>query len=207
MTCDAPCDKPARDCELSGWSDWGICSRECGGGQQGRERKVTQELAHNGKPCDGLLKETRSCNTDSCGEVVDASLSAWGAWGPCSKSCGGGQQSRSRSIEIANKNNGHPAEGDLSETRSCNEQDCEAQLDCEWGDWEPWSACSKSCNGGEKTRNRMIVTAPRNGGKLCKPQDMAEVAACNMEACEAPIDCELGSWSSWDDCSCSCNGV
>ena len=52
----------------------------------------------------------------------------------------------------------------------------------------------------------MIETAPRDGGKLCDPKDLAEVTDCNTEPCQDPIDCVIGDWSEWDACSCSCNG-
>ncbi|KAH8289328.1 hypothetical protein KR054_003861 [Drosophila jambulina] len=40
-------------------------------------------------------------------------------------------------------------------------------LDCQVGDWGPWSECDKSCGTGMMTRNRQILQAAQNGGKHC----------------------------------------
>ena len=69
-TCTPDCVKPPVDCVLSDWSEWSTCDKPCGGGQTTRTRKVVTELAFNGKPCDGLLKETKACNLSDCEEPV-----------------------------------------------------------------------------------------------------------------------------------------
>lgn len=71
----------------------------------------------------------------------------------------------------------------LGEVKACEERQCEG-IDCLWGEsgssslcisfhvrWEAWGACTSSCGGGVKRRNRVIVVAPRNGGRLCEPKD------------------------------------
>ncbi|HIE82519.1 MAG TPA: hypothetical protein EYQ00_01125 [Dehalococcoidia bacterium] len=37
------------------------------------------------------------------------------------------------------------------------------------GEWQEWSACSKSCGIGESMRKREIVRKPRRGGNPCPP--------------------------------------
>ena len=62
-----------------------------------------------------------------CQLIVDGGYSAWGSYGPCSKSCGGGVQSRSRTCT-----NPPPAHGgkdcsglgESSSTRECSSQNC-----------------------------------------------------------------------------------
>ncbi|CAD7963513.1 unnamed protein product [Amoebophrya sp. A25] len=205
--CSPDCVKDPIDCRLSEWGSWSTCDKECDGGQTSRTREIVKEPAYGGKPCEGGLSETKACNMQKCHTTADCVLADWGSWGECSKSCDGGQQERTRSIESAAKFGGEPCRDPLVEMRGCNEQVCQQPVDCVWGDWNSWSACSKSCNGGEKTRSRQISVAPLAGGQLCTAKEMSEVAACNEEPCDTPVDCALSEWSSWDDCSCSCNGI
>jgi len=55
-------------------------------------------------------------------------------------------------------------------------------IDCEWGSWSPWSACSKSCGGGYFRRERIYATLPQNGGKDCSGDAWAH-DICAIEAC------------------------
>ncbi|XP_067635375.1 uncharacterized protein vex isoform X2 [Eurosta solidaginis] len=40
-------------------------------------------------------------------------------------------------------------------------------VDCQVGDWTPWSECDKSCGMGVTSRTRKMMQAPQNGGKHC----------------------------------------
>lgn len=57
------------DCKVSEWSDWGACSKECGGGTQSRTRTVTTPAANGGTPCP-TLSDTQPCNTQDCPTMV-----------------------------------------------------------------------------------------------------------------------------------------
>jgi len=99
-------------------------------------------------------------------EKVDCILGEWADWSNCSKSCGGGNRSRSRPVETQEANGGNPCkEEDKSESEECNSQDC--PIDCQWGPFGEWTTCTKSCGGGEKTRSRSKETSAENGGKEC----------------------------------------
>ena len=69
------------------WSDWGHCSKTCGGGSHSRLRYCNQ-AQHGGKDCEGRDEESRPCNTGGC--PVDGVWGSYGSWSSCSKSCGGG---------------------------------------------------------------------------------------------------------------------
>ena len=55
--------------------------------------------------------------------LVDGAWTMWSAWGSCSVTCGGGDQSRTRSCE-GQTDGGAPCQGDSSENQSCNTTPC-----------------------------------------------------------------------------------
>ena len=73
---------------------------------------------------------------------------------------------------------------------------------CILSEWGPWSACSNPCNGGRKTRSRLVLVSAQNGGAECAPT--SETVACNSDHCNQ--DCEFTAYSIWGDCSVSCGG-
>lgn len=108
-----------------------------------------------------------------------------GAWGSCTRSCGGGVQY----YEVVRPatNGGAactmPAPGT---SRVCNTGAC--PVNCQGS----WSSCSASCGGG--TRTYRITTWPSGGGASC-PYNDGDTMACNTQACAVPVNCR-GSWSS-----------
>jgi len=110
----------ATDCVVSAWSAWSPCSSPCGSGTQTRTRTVVTPAANGGKPCP-VLSETNPCNTQPC--PVDCVVSAWSAWSPCSVECGGGTQSRTRTVTTFPAYGGTPCPT-LVETNPCNTQPC-----------------------------------------------------------------------------------
>ncbi|XP_028966579.1 A disintegrin and metalloproteinase with thrombospondin motifs 7 [Galendromus occidentalis] len=63
-------DRPeAIDGEWGPWSEWGDCSRTCGGGVMQSERHCDNPApAYGGRYCIGERKRYRMCNTDDCPE-------------------------------------------------------------------------------------------------------------------------------------------
>ncbi|KAI1902463.1 hypothetical protein AGOR_G00045030, partial [Albula goreensis] len=81
VACDVPCPK---DCTLSPWTPWSLCSHTCSGkateGRQTRHRAVLAYSAgHGGSQCpnSSALQESRSCNAHPC-TVYHWQASAWG---------------------------------------------------------------------------------------------------------------------------------
>ena len=55
---------------------------------------------------------------------VDCKWGDFDGWSRCSKTCGKGTQTRSRSIATPAANGGKECEGDAREVKTCNELDC-----------------------------------------------------------------------------------
>lgn len=116
--------------------------------------------------------------------------SLWGPWGLCTKTCGGGVQSRERKCR-----GGLGCPGRASDQKVCNAQSCIGK----WSDWGPWSDCDKPCLSGRQSRKRLCF-----GGPTCLPPTGNEdTRFCN------PGPCPLGQWSEWTqwgECSRTCIG-
>jgi hypothetical protein len=176
------------DCQVS---DWGDCTKTCGGGT--RTRQVTVDKKGNGRSCPSL---SESCNTQACPtqdttpttQNVDCEVSDWG---DCTKTCGGG--TRTRQVIVTKQGNGRSCPP-LSE--SCNTQACPTQdttpspstqnVDCEVSDW---GDCTKTCGSG--TRTRQVIVTKQGNGRSCP--SLSE--SCNTQACptedkkkDAPAD-------------------
>ena len=54
------------DCVWSPYSEWSVCSQNCGGGYQMRTRRVVTEAANGGKACAGCATDSRACNSEPC---------------------------------------------------------------------------------------------------------------------------------------------
>ena len=55
-------------------------------------------------------------------------------------------------------------------------------MNCEWSDFGEWSECSKSCGGGEKSSNRIVIKPAQYGGKECEEKDI-QTELCNDQPC------------------------
>ena len=184
------------NCEVNDWSEWSTCSKTCGGGSKTRSRTVKTQPKNGGTECP-TLNETDVCNTQEC--PINCEVNNWSDWSSCSKTCGGGSKTRSRTVKTEPKNGGTTCPT-LNETDVCNTQEC--PVNCEVNDWTNWSSCSKTCGGGSKTRNRTVKTEPKNGGTVCPTLNETDV--CNTQEC--PINCGLSEWSNWSSCSKTCGG-
>ncbi|RUS87810.1 hypothetical protein EGW08_004409 [Elysia chlorotica] len=181
---------------FSNWTTWSDCSVSCGGGVANRSRDCDGPF-YGGKNCEGPLEEQKVCNDQPCPE--DGEWLPWSAWGGCSETCGGGEQSRERACAGV-LHGGDYCQGEGNETRACNTHHC--PVDGVWEAWSDWGQCSASCGGGLQARNRSC-DGPHHLGQDCLgPAE--ENQTCNTQPC--PIDGYYGDWSSWGKCSVSCGG-
>lgn len=112
---------------------------------------------------------------------VDCVVSAFSEFSACSASCGGGTQTRTRTVLVEPANGGAACPA-LSDTQSCNTQPC--PIDCVVASLG-FGVCSASCGGGTQTEILEILTAPANGGAACRDPI---TQACNTHSCDTDGD-------------------
>ncbi|CAM9592142.1 unnamed protein product [Lampetra fluviatilis] len=175
----------ARKCPVDGkwsvWSGWGPCSVSCGGGSRQRSRSCSEPPPqHGGHSCEGSDIHVDFCNSEPC--PVHGNWAPWSGWGPCSRSCNGGQARRHRTCDNPRPaSGGRACVGSDSQMQQCHGEPC--AVDGSWGPWQAWAPCSASCGGGEQERVRRCDSpAPTHGGRACQG-DGSQVAKCNSQPC------------------------
>jgi len=111
------------NCQMSPWSGWSKCTKECEGGTESQTRHVTVEPKHGGAFC-GTTSETQACNVGSCDR--DCTLKDWTSR-PCTVSCGGGVVIKKKAVDVPIRGQGkcpkQSSEWRLQKV-PCNEQAC-----------------------------------------------------------------------------------
>eukprot|EP00112_Aurelia_sp_Birch-Aquarium-sp1_P019789 Seg4965.1 transcript_id=Seg4965.1/GoldUCD/mRNA.D3Y31 product=Hemicentin-1 protein_id=Seg4965.1/GoldUCD/D3Y31 len=189
----------------SDWENWTPCKGKCGMGLKVRERTCTNPKPQGkGKDCSGLGDSTEGASCDTGKKCpVNGGYGKWSKYAACSKSCGGGIQTRTRKCDSpAPQHGGLPCTDPASESQACNTEKCPVN-----GGLSPWSSygpCSKSCGGGTKKKTRACTNpAPEFGGSDCIGA-LSKSASCNTNRC--PVNGGYSGWSGYGSCSKSCGG-
>ncbi|XP_044534907.1 SCO-spondin-like [Gracilinanus agilis] len=184
------------DCVLASWSGWSSCSRSCGLGVTFQRRALLRAPLLGGG-CSQEDFQSRSCFLQAC--PVPGAWTSWGPWGPCSASCGGGQQERWRSCtDPPPKNGGAPCPGTPQESLPCGLQPCSGGTDC-GPDLVYVSAeqcqqglvprCPPSCQDPEAQRN---CSTHCMEGCRCPPGLLLSEAQClTLSQCPCPVGREI----------------
>ncbi|XP_045034330.1 A disintegrin and metalloproteinase with thrombospondin motifs 9 isoform X2 [Daphnia magna] len=186
---------------------WGSCSKTCGAGYKRRQVVCHDELF---KDSDGCIpakrpQDTVHCNTDPC--------PTWssGEWSPCSKSCGGGTQTRPVTCrdhlgQTLPDHRCHPA-GRPEYSQSCHTDPCptEPPVPEKTYKWKTasWTTCSKTCGKGDQYREvycQEVEGRVRVDETRCPESSRPRSRrGCNKAAC--PYSWEVENWS---ECSHPC---
>ncbi|XP_075384531.1 hemicentin-1 isoform X2 [Tenrec ecaudatus] len=186
----------------SQWSAWRPCSVTCGKGIQKRSRLCNNPLpANGGKSCQGSDSEMQNCLNKPC--PVDGGWSEWSSWEECTRTCGHGNRTRTRTCNNpAVQHGGRRCEGIAVEIIMCNIRPC--PIHGAWGPWQLWGACSQSCGKGTQTRRRLCNSPPPSfDGSHCKGAE-TQMQVCNERLC--PVNGKWATWTSWSACTVSCGG-
>ncbi|XP_033116851.1 neurogenic locus notch homolog protein 1-like [Anneissia japonica] len=189
------CECEIRDCEMTPWSEWSICTQVCGPqGTRFRTRNVDKPPACGGVPCPGILTEEEECNkkcynngtlddkVDKCRcpdgyngqccecKIQDCVMTPWSEWSTCSHTCGPrGTTFRTRDVYTAPMCGGTECSNVITEKRECNREcDNKGTID----------------NEGDKCRCPVGYT-----GQCCE---------CRIQ------DCVMTPWADWSACTRAC---
>ncbi|KAJ8010539.1 hypothetical protein DPEC_G00076130 [Dallia pectoralis] len=132
------------DGQWSPWTPWGQCSLRCGPGLQSRYRFCSSpERSGSGLPCIGADRQDQLCMTASCDR--NGGWGVWSNWTDCTKSCGGGVQSRRRECDSPSPDgDGDYCEGLGTEVRACSTNHCPV-APCSLVPGTAFSSCGPSC--------------------------------------------------------------
>ncbi|XP_077405765.1 brain-specific angiogenesis inhibitor 2 isoform X6 [Vanacampus margaritifer] len=159
------------------WSSWSLCSVTCGRGTRSRTRKCVNE--GGAVPCGWPETQTKLCNIAVC--PVEGKWLEWGPWSRCSVSCNTGTQQRQRRCS-ASVHGWAECKGPHQESRECTNPSCTGGGN--WGSWNPWNLCSKTCDSGWQRRSR-VCEGNGEQGYPCEGS-AEEVRSCNEKKCPAP---------------------
>ncbi|XP_078583265.1 thrombospondin type-1 domain-containing protein 7A-like [Branchiostoma floridae x Branchiostoma japonicum] len=208
--CVLPCD-----CQVSDWGRWGACSKTCHDtdstddqdmGLQTRTRTVVRLPLNGGLPCPSLSEQAH-CNVSA---LPPCPVYSWHSesWGECVLDeetegvCGAGWQGRqvwcTEEADQDNRpvNNALCLHGDnTTSARPAVRRACRVPCpqDCELGEWQNWSPCTKSCGtGGLRLRFREVLIPAAHGGEQCDAQ-------VQTRECE-PVECSWWHTGRWSKC-------
>lgn len=125
---------------------------------------MTTVAQHGGSQCVGDRREEDACNKQNC--PINCVWFSWEFWHSCTKTCGGGRRMRMREKRTEEAHGGEACTGMKRDEQPCAQWQC--PINCKWGEWAPWTQCSKSCGGGRRSRDRAVDIESQHGGIQCR---------------------------------------
>merc|ERR1719238_618297 len=137
--------------------------------------------------CFSYMPGTTTCppGTTLCGPV-NCEVSEWSKWSKCSANCGGGSQTRSRSVTVE-PTNGGMACPHLEEDQACNTH-----------------KCTPKCN---KCTGKSTGPCQHDKDNTCFGYMKGTKATCPPGSHECVVqDCVVSEWGAWTKCDAKCGG-
>jgi len=192
------------DCAPTAWDTSACVSLQCGGEFSGKKFRSQVTAAGTTIPQESVCAE-QACE-----------WAGWGQWSECSKTCGGGSQTRVSTCngpkcKVAANNYSHQR----TETQTCNEHrcECDSKLDCNGHGtptspfFNPESGCECACEEGWETSNDVSGTEAKcNKPSFCHSScyDITVESQCGYTAEYAKfgLECKDGNSKADDDSCC-----
>nr|XP_039251978.1 SCO-spondin-like isoform X1 [Styela clava] len=203
----------SRPCQIdkcyrwSRWTDWTTCPVSCGTGQISRNRRCIDDEGQEGSPekCKADQYDTNTFDVQTCDRGPCYTLSLWSDWSKCTRSCGEGIRTRSKSCQTIGGRRVSDSFctdllGERFETQDCNLGDCHR-----FTDWGSWTACSVPCGSGEQQKRRRCETVSgiQASDSQCSTdrRDFFITIKCFKDDCPG----SWRQWGEWSRCSATCN--
>ncbi|CAJ0581508.1 unnamed protein product, partial [Mesorhabditis spiculigera] len=188
--------KDRRECMMSEWESWSLCSATCGKGIRMRSRVFRFPVKAQMFDCHRQTTERQFCNAkinecaDSEAFSTKCTVGSWQAWTECSVTCGHGMRSRKRAFSNPEADTAG-CNVELEKKDDCvgeHGEDCSVTPDplCKTTSWSEWSPCSASCDDGVKVRTRLFYFAEHEA--RCSHIRLMEKENCVLQSCRRLID-------------------